>query len=103
LAYNTINPRAEADTGILFAEVSQRAFITAGYITTTRGPTFTECTQEAFGADSISPLVDATITVVVFTITDLVGLISTEATQVTCPFIDHTVAVVIFTITSLSD
>ena len=94
---------AVAHAGLLFAEVTERTLITSRDITTTRWTALAKRTLKSALAEEISPLIHATVTVVIFTVTGLFWLISTITTAVARPLIDRAVAVIVFTITGLGD
>jgi hypothetical protein len=103
LPVDTVDTSAITHASLLFTEIAERTLIAAGDITTTRRATLAERALEPIRADQISAFIDTTITVIIFTITDLFRLISTVTTAVTCPLIDRAVTVVIFTVTCLGD
>ena len=83
------------------AEVTDRALIPARDASPTRGTALSECTEKTVSTEEISALIYAAITVIIFSIADLFGIFSTEATEITCPLIDHPITVIVFTITDL--
>jgi hypothetical protein len=103
LAIWTVDAGAVAHAGLLFAEVTERTLITPRDVTTTRWTALAKRTQEPALAEEVSTLIDATVTVVIFTVTGLFRLISAITTAVARPLIDRAVAVIVLTITGLGD
>ena len=94
---------AVTHAGLLFAEISERTLITSGDVTATRWTTLTQGAEQSAIAELISPLIDATITVIIFTITHLFRLLPTITAAVTHPLIDRAITVIVLTITGLGD
>ena len=103
MAIRAVDASAVAHAGLLLAEMTERTFIACGDIATTWWTTLTEGAEQSAVTELISPLIDATITVIIFTITDLFRLFPTITTSVTCPLIDRAIAIIVLTIAGLGD